>query len=318
MRFCAVSMLRISNAAGRAHGHRLRPPAGAPRRSKRRGVRQPFDAGLQLHERAEVGHARDAAGAHLAHRVGGGQRRPRIVQELLQPERDLLRGVVHPQHLHGDLVTRRDDLIGVDARPAHFGHMEQALDAAAQVHEGAELQHRCDPSGEHRARHDRLSHVCGAGALLLLEVFAPGDDHVLPAVLVLDDAKRVDAALRAPLGRWFGRCRSARADRTRARGRGAPRSRPSRLLPLCLPPRARPGTRPRVPAAWRHCCTPLRESTMPPLVETTIAWMRSPTDTSTSPSASFSSSRSISASPLPPTLTKATFGPNATMVPSMV
>ena len=47
---------------------------------------------------------------------------------------------------------------------------------------------------------------------------------------------------------------------------------------------------------------------MPPLVETTIAWMRSPTDTSTSPSASFSSARSISASPLPPTLTKATFG----------
>ena len=70
--------------------------------------------------------------------------------------------------------------------------MEQALDAAAKVHEGAEVQHRCDPSGEHRAGHDRLAHVRGAGALLLLEVLAPGDDDVFPAVLVLDDAERVD------------------------------------------------------------------------------------------------------------------------------
>ena len=52
--------------------------------------------------------------------------------------------------------------------------------------------HRYDPSGEHGAWHDRLAHVRGAGALLLLEVLAPGDDDVLPAVLVLDDAERVD------------------------------------------------------------------------------------------------------------------------------
>src|SRR5688572_6189811 len=57
---------------------------------------------------------------------------------------------------------------------------------------------------------------------------------------------------------------------------------------------------------------------MPPPVETTIAWIRSPADTSTLPSASFSSARSISASPLPPTSTKATSAPNPTMVPSMV
>jgi hypothetical protein len=54
--------------------------------------------------------------------------------------------------------------------------------------------------------------------------------------------------------------------------------------------------------------TPRRESKMPPLVETTIAWMRSPTATSMSPSAFFSSARSISASPLPPTFDEGHLG----------
>ena len=61
--------------------------------------------------------------------------------------------------------------------------------------------------------------------------------------------------------------------------------------------------------------TPLRDSTMPPPVVTTIASMRSPTETSTSPSSSFSSSMSIWASLLPPMLTKATFGPKPAMTP---
>ena len=105
-------------------------------------MRQPFDAGLELHERAEVRHSRDAARAHLAHLIGGTHRTPWIVHELLQPERDLLRRVVHTQDLHGDLIAGRDDLVGVrDARPSHFGDVEQALDAAAQVDEGAEIQY---------------------------------------------------------------------------------------------------------------------------------------------------------------------------------
>ena len=53
-------------------------------------------------------------------------------------------------------------------------------------------------------------------------------------------------------------------------------------------------------------------------MDTTIAWMRSPTATSSTPSASFSSSISSCASPLPPTLTNATSGPIATIVPSIV
>jgi hypothetical protein len=62
----------------------------------------------------------------------------------------------------------------------------------------------------------------------------------------------------------------------------------------------------------------LRDSVSPPAVEMTTAWMRSPIETSMSPSASLSSSTSIVASPLPPTSTKATSGPIATIVPSIV
>ena len=174
MRFCARVDRQDPERAGETRRHRLRPSTGTTRRRERGDMRQPFDAWLELHERAEVRHARDAAGADLAHLVVRGNRGPRIVEQLLQPERDLLRGLVHAQHLDGDLIARRDDLAGPGAaRPAHFRHVEQTLDAAAQVDEGAELGHRDDASGEHRAGHDRLAHVRGAGALFLFEVLAP-------------------------------------------------------------------------------------------------------------------------------------------------
>ncbi len=62
----------------------------------------------------------------------------------------------------------------------------------------------------------------------------------------------------------------------------------------------------------------LRDSVSPPSVDITTAWMRSPTATSSVPSSFFSSAMSIIASPLPPTLTNATFAPMATMAPSTV
>ena len=59
---------------GQADGHGRRPAVAAAGRRERRGVRQRFDARLELDEGAEVGDARDAAGAHLADVVG--RRRP--------------------------------------------------------------------------------------------------------------------------------------------------------------------------------------------------------------------------------------------------
>ena len=103
MRFCAPSMLRISNAPVESDGQLLRPRAAAAGRCKRRCVRQGFDARLQLHEGAEIRDARDPTRAHLAHLVAGRHRRPGIVQELLEAERDFLCGLVHAQNLHGDI-----------------------------------------------------------------------------------------------------------------------------------------------------------------------------------------------------------------------
>ena len=45
-----------------------------------------LDARFELHERTEFRHARDAALTHLTHFVRRGRHRPRIVEELFQPE----------------------------------------------------------------------------------------------------------------------------------------------------------------------------------------------------------------------------------------
>ena len=187
-------MLRISNAPVIPGGDQRGPSLRSSRRRERGGVRQPFDARLELDERPELRDARDAAGAHLADLVRGLDSRPRIVGELLQPEGDLLLVVVDAQDLDGDLLAGLDDLRRVrHARPPHLGHVQQALHAAAQIDERAELAHRGDAPGHHRAGDDRSPDLGGARPLLLLEKRTPRDDEVLAAFLVLDDPECVDA-----------------------------------------------------------------------------------------------------------------------------
>ena len=195
MRFCARSTLRISNAAVVPTGTDLAQLTGPTGWRERGGVRQPFDARLQLHEGAELRHPRHAAAPHLAHLVGRAHGAPRIVLQLLQPERNLPRALVHAQHLDGDLIAARDHLARRGgARPAHFGYVKKALDAATQVDEGAEVEHRRHPARQHRARHDRLADGRRARLLFLFELFPPRDDDGLAAVLVLDDPERVGLA----------------------------------------------------------------------------------------------------------------------------
>jgi hypothetical protein len=68
----------------------------------------------------------------------------------------------------------------------------------------------------------------------------------------------------------------------------------------------------------KQLCVPVaKNNVMPPAVESTVAWMRSPTATSSWPSSFFSSLRSIVASPLAPTFTNATSAPIATICPSI-
>ena len=80
------------------------------------------------------------------------------------------------------------------ARPAHFGYVKKALNAATQVDEGAEVEHRDHAARQHRARHDRLADGRRIRLLFLLEQLPPRDDDGLAAVLVLDDAERVGLA----------------------------------------------------------------------------------------------------------------------------
>ena len=101
-------------------------------------------------------------------------------------------------------------------------------------------------------------------------------------------------APRAAPDPWSGRCRSGRTGRRLADGRCAPRIRPSHRVRPCPPPADRRGTRLRAAASVAAPRASRRESVSPPSVDTTIAWMRSPTATSRTPSSSFSSAISIS------------------------
>ena len=92
-----------------------------------------------------------------------GNARPRIGGELLQPEGDLLLVVVDAQDLDRDLLAGLDDLRRVrHAGPPHLGHVQQALHAATEVDERAELAHRGDAPGHHRAGDDRSPDLGGA------------------------------------------------------------------------------------------------------------------------------------------------------------
>src|SRR5438067_1064460 len=70
--------------------------------------------------------------------------------------------------------------------------MQQALDAGAEIDEGAELTHRDDASCHHRAEDDRFPDLDRILSLAGFEQSAARDDEVLAAVLELDDLECVD------------------------------------------------------------------------------------------------------------------------------
>ena len=193
MRFLSGSMLRISNepvmptATDRAHG------SAAGRRERGR-VRERFDARLEFDERAELREARHAAGVDLADLVGRRHRRPRIGDQLLQPERDLLRLVVDAQHLDGDLVAGLRP--PTDPRRATSPSRRRAAGPARRRRDRRTRRTRAPRrrARQHRAGNDRVADLRGVALLLLLEQRPARDDEVPAAFLELDDAEGVDAA----------------------------------------------------------------------------------------------------------------------------
>jgi hypothetical protein len=103
---------------------------------------------FQADEQAELGDVLDLALDLGARRVLGGERLPRIVHHLLEAERDAPLDRIDLEHLHGDLLRRRQDLAGMDVLlgPAHLGDVHQALDAVLELHEGAVVGDVGDPA----------------------------------------------------------------------------------------------------------------------------------------------------------------------------
>ena len=64
---------------------------------------------------------------------------PRILQGLLETERDAALGGIDLEHLNLDFLAGRDDLARMDVLlgPGHFGDVDQALDSRLQLDERA-------------------------------------------------------------------------------------------------------------------------------------------------------------------------------------
>ena len=279
-------------------------------------MRQRLDPGLKLDEGAELRETRHAAGVHLARDVGLRHLRPRIGLQLLQPERDLLLLVVHAQNLDRDLGAHADDGGRIRDRDQPISETWSRPDTPrAQIDERAVLAHRRDAPGQHASRHDGASERLRLLALLVLEKRAPGDDHVLAALLELEDAERVDpsfvlagSALRAVSICEIGQKAALPGDAHLV---------PALDRPLHLSFDRKAGVERVLELAPRRGAARQSAGELEPAaVETTMASMRSPTlATGTSPSSSASSSMSMVASPFPPTSMNATSGPIATIVP---
>ena len=262
----------------------IRPTARSARTSRRAPA--PSTPGSSSTNAPNSASARHAAGAHLADLVG----RRRLVDHgsavsCFRPSEIFCFVLVDAQHLDGDLVAGLDDLRRVRRR-ATSPSRRRAAGPARRRRDRRTRRSRA-PRRRGRSSPRRRRSIAGprrrCARCSLLEQRAPRDDEVPAAFLVLDDPERVDAPFVRRRVRCRGRCRSARTGRRRAGGRCAPRIRPSPRARPCLRPAGRRGTRLRAAASVAAPRASFRDSVSPPAVDTTIAWMRSPTATSMSP-----------------------------------
>src|SRR5262245_1759034 len=153
-----------------------------------RDVDQALDAGLELHERAVVGEAHDLAAHARADRIAIDHVRPRIVLQLLVPERDALGRRIVLEHDHVDLVVHLEQLRRMrHAAPRHVGDVEQAVDAA-QIDERAVVGDVLDDAGEDLALGERVERVFLLLGVLFLEEHLAREHDVAALLVDLDDA----------------------------------------------------------------------------------------------------------------------------------
>ena len=97
------------------------------------------DIAFEADEQAELGLVLDLALDLRADRMGAREGFPRILERLLEAERDAALGRIDLEHHHVDFLGGRQDLAGMHVllRPRHFGNVDEAFDARLQLDECA-------------------------------------------------------------------------------------------------------------------------------------------------------------------------------------
>ncbi len=117
-------------------------------------MHETFDTLFQLHECAVRDQVHDLAADAGALRVLHFDLFPRILELLLQTERNALLLLVDIQHKHFEFLAHGDHFARViDAAPAHIGDMQQAVHSA-QIHERTEIGDVLDDTRPGLARLD--------------------------------------------------------------------------------------------------------------------------------------------------------------------
>src|SRR4029077_19420464 len=118
-----------------------------------RKMHHAVDAAVEADEQTEFGDVADRALDVGAGRVIGGEGNPGILLGLLEPKRNAALLRIDLEHLHLDLLARRNDLAGMDVLfgPAHLRHVDQAFHAGLELDEGAVVGDVGDGALEARA-----------------------------------------------------------------------------------------------------------------------------------------------------------------------
>src|SRR6266446_6316058 len=170
-----------------ADRHELRGVPDVPRPAHLGDVDQPFDARLELDERAVVRDRDDLALHARSNRILRGDVLPGIGLQLLQAERDALALPIDVEDFHLELLADLHHFGGMrHAAVAHVRDVQQAVHAT-QVDEGAEVGDVFHHTLPHLIDRQLLHQHVALRLALGFEQHAARDDDVAAAFVELDD-----------------------------------------------------------------------------------------------------------------------------------
>src|SRR5215472_16834870 len=153
-----------------------------------RHVHEPFDARLELHERAVIHDADDLALVLSARRVTLGSVDPGILGHLLQAQRHALLFLVELEDDEIKFLFRLDHITWMaHAPPAQVRQVQQAVDAA-DIHESAVVSYIFHCAVDDLALLERFHQFGALGVQRFFEQRAPAHHHAAAAAIQLGDA----------------------------------------------------------------------------------------------------------------------------------